>query len=177
MMNRFMTKKIFASILLVASILAPVAYSQQPAPTGPVAQQQPAPAAPTAPTGSTQPAAQSGAEKPAAELFLRTELFFGTDKPDGSEISKDEFRRFLKEEITRRFPDGLTVLSGTGQFRDMETDKIIREKSMVLILLYPLGSWNESNEKIEQIRKVYKERFKQQSVLRVDHPQPVLVSF
>lgn len=171
MKNRFLTKKILASILLAASILTPAAYSQQPAPTGSSAQRQPAPA------GPAQPAAQSGAEKPAAELFLRTELFFGTDKPDGSEISKDEFRRFLKEEITRRFPDGLTVLSGTGQFRDSETDKIIREKSMVLILLYPLGSWNESNEKIEQIRKVYKERFKQQSVLRVDHPQPVLVSF
>lgn len=48
---------------------------------------------------------------------------------------------------------------------------------MVLILLYPLGAWKESNEKIEQIRKAYKERFKQQSVLRVDDPRPVLVSF
>ena len=162
-MNKLLTKKIFASTLLAALILAPAAYSQQPAPNSP-----------------TPPTAQSGADeqrKPATEQFLRTELFFGADKPDGTEISKDEFRKFLKEEITRRFPDGLTVLSGTGQFRDSESDKIIREKSMVLILLYPLGSLKESDEKIEQIRKVYKERFKQQSVLRVDHPQPVLVSF
>jgi hypothetical protein len=172
-MNKLLTKKVFASTLLAASMLTPAAYSQQPTPSLPTAQQ-------PAPNSSAQPAAQSGVDeqrKPAAEMFLRTELFFGTEKPDGSEISKDEFRKFLKEEITRRFPDGLTVLTGTGQFRDLETDKVIREKSMVLILLYPLGAWNESNEKIEQIRKVYKERFKQQSVLRVDHPQPVLVSF
>jgi hypothetical protein len=76
-----------------------------------------------------------------------------------------------------RFPDGLTVLTGMGQFRDSENNKIIREKSMVLILLYPLGALKESDEKIERIRGAYKERFKQQSVLRVDDPRPVLVSF
>jgi putative IMPACT (imprinted ancient) family translation regulator len=79
--------------------------------------------------------------------------------------------------VTTRFPAGLTILSGTGQFRDLETEKIVREKSMVLILLYPLSAWEESNEKIEQIRKEYKKRFKQQSVLRVDESRPVLVSF
>lgn len=150
--------------LLVTLLFAHAAYAQQ----------QPAPSA------AAQPVAQSDAEEQrhlAAAPFLRTELFFGADKPDGSEISKEEFRRFLKEEITPRFPDGLTVLTGTGQFRDSESEKIIREKSMVLILLHPLDKWNESNEKIEQIRRAYKERFKQQSVLRVDDPRPVLVSF
>ncbi len=164
MMNRFLTKKFLALAFLVTSLLAPAAYAQQK----------------TTLNSAAQPVAQSGADEhrnPAAEPFLRTELFFGADKPDGTEISKEEFRRFLKEEITKRFPDGLTVLTGTGQFRDSESDKIIREKSNVLILLYPLGGWKESNEKIEQIRKAYKERFKQQSVLRVDDPRPVLVSF
>ncbi len=164
MMNRFLTKQFLAFTLLATSLLAPAAYAQQHA----------------ALSGAEQPVAQNGADEqrhPAAEPFLRTELFFGADKPDGSEISKEEFRRFLKEEITKRFPDGLTVLTGTGQFRDSESDKIIREKSMVLILLHPLGAWKESNDKIEQIRRAYKERFKQQSVLRVDDPRPVLVSF
>jgi len=164
MMHKIMTKQFPALFLCATSLLASVAYAQQKA----------------APTGAAQPLAQSGAEeqrRSATEPFVRTELFFGADKPDGSEISKEEFRRFLKEEITMRFPDGLTVLTGTGQFRDPGNDKIIREKSMVLILLYPLDKREESNEKIEQIRKAYKERFKQQSVLRVDDPRPVLVSF
>jgi hypothetical protein len=159
-----MTKQLFALTLLAICAVTPAAYAQQPAP----------------PKSAEAPAAQSEAVEPrhpASQPFLRTELFFGTDKPDGSEISKDDFRKFLKEEITTRFPDGLTVLSGTGQFRDSENDKIIREKSMVLILLYPFAAWKESSEKIELIRKAYKERFKQQSVLRVDEQRPVMVSF
>ncbi|MCI0525694.1 MAG: DUF3574 domain-containing protein, partial [Acidobacteria bacterium] len=69
-----------------------------------------------------------------------------------------------------------TVLTGAGQFRDA-SGVIVRERSMLLILLYPLASWRGSGEKIEQIREVYKRAFQQQSVLRVDHPQPVRVSF
>ncbi|MGH9843764.1 MAG: DUF3574 domain-containing protein [Blastocatellia bacterium] len=153
-------QKILVLTVLAASWLAPAAYAQHPA-ILPVA-------APAAKQGKQQ--------QPAAELFVRTELFFGTDTPDG-EVSKDEFRRFLKEEVTRRFPDGLTVLTGTGQFRDSESEKIIRERSILLILLYPLSTVKESNEKIEQIRGAYKKHFKQQSVLRVDDPRPVLVSF
>jgi Protein of unknown function (DUF3574) len=166
MLHNFIRKQFqFLALSLVAtSLLAPVAYAQQD----------------TAPATATQPVAQSSTgdqRRSATESFVRTELFLGADRPDGSEISKEEFRRFLKEEITRRFPDGLTVLTGMGQWRDPGNDKIIREKSMVLILLYPLGKQEESHEKIEQIRKAYKERFKQQSVLRVDDPRPVLVSF
>lgn len=154
-MKIFLKKQFFVFVLLAASLWSPAIHAQQPA-------------------------AQNNSdrqEQTAAEQFLRTELFFGANKPDGSEISRHEFRRFLKEEVTPRFPDGLTVLTGTGQFRDLENDKIIREKSMVLILLYPLSSLKESSEKIEQIRKAYKERFKQQSVLRVDDPRPIRVSF
>ncbi len=163
-MNTFLKKQLFVVALLTTSLLAPAAYSQQQ------------------PTPSTAPQAavrndSDGQERVAAEPYMRTELFFGADKPDGAEISKEEFRRFLKEEVTWRFPDGLTVLTGTGQFRDSENNKIIREKSMVLILLYPVGALKESSEKIEQIRGAYKERFQQQSVLRVDDPRPVLVSF
>jgi len=163
-MNTFLKNQFFVFALLATSLLAPAAYAQQQVSTL---------AAPQA----TVRNGSDAQERVAAEPFLRTELFFGADKPDGSEISKEEFRRFLKEEITPRFPDGLTVLTGTGQFRDSENNKIIREKSMVLILLYPVGTLKESNEKIGQIREAYKERFKQQSVLRVDDPRPVLVSF
>jgi Protein of unknown function (DUF3574) len=157
-------KRLLTFTVLAIFLLGPAAYAQQP----------------VAPGSFARPVAQSGADElrvSAVEPFVRTELFFGADKPDGSEISKEEFRRFLREEVTPRFPDGLTLLTGTGQFRDAENDRIIREKSMVLILLYPLARSNESDGKIEQIRKAYKERFKQQSVLRVDDPRPVLVSF
>jgi hypothetical protein len=158
MMNKFLVQQCLVFMLLAISPPAPAAYAQ---PQQPLSDRH----------GSDVQ------KQVAAEPFVRTELFFGAEKPDGSEISKDEFRRFLKEEVTPRFPDGLTLLTGTGQFRDSENNRIVREKSMVLILFYPLAVSKESDEKIEQIRKAYKERFKQQSVLRVDDPRPVLVSF
>ncbi|HEY6402447.1 MAG TPA: DUF3574 domain-containing protein, partial [Blastocatellia bacterium] len=52
-----------------------------------------------------------------------------------------------------------------------------RERSVVLILLYPVSARNEKSSKIEEIRKEYVTRFKQQSVLRADYPLPVWVSF
>ena len=108
--------------------------------------------------------------------FIRTELFFGTEKPDGSEVTTKEWKRFLNNEITPRFPDGLTVLTGSGQFRD-SSGEIIKEKSRLLILLYPVETQAESSAKIEQIREAYKQAFQQQSVLRADNPDPVRVSF
>jgi hypothetical protein len=47
--------------------------------------------------------------------FLRTELYFGSSKPDGSVITLEQFQHFLDQEITPRFPDGLTLLTGLGQ--------------------------------------------------------------
>ena len=56
--------------------------------------------------------------------FARTELFFGTDKPEGPPVSDDDFRGFLDSQITPRFPDGLTVVKGDGQFTDSEGNLI-----------------------------------------------------
>ena len=162
-MTSNLKQKFLVLTVFVATLIVPGAYTQQQA----------------AYYNAAQAVAQSGADKQrqsAAEPFVRTELFFGTDKPEG-EVTKKEFRLFLRDEITPRFPDGLTVLTGSGQFRDSERGEIIRERSVLVILLYPQNTWKESNEKIEKIRDLYKERFQQQSVLRVDDPRPVLVSF
>jgi hypothetical protein len=100
------------------------------------------------------------------DLFIRTELFFGRSKPDGSMVTEAEFQRFLNREITPRFPEGLTVFMGRGQFRD-DSGVILREGSVLLILLYPVGE-EFRHRRIERIRKEYKSAFQQQSVLRVD---------
>ena len=101
------------------------------------------------------------------ERFARTELFFGSKKPDGSEVTNEEFTLFLNEVITPRFPDGLTLLDGRGQFLNAQ-GKIVKERSWLLILLYPVEARQDSSIKIEEIRKLYKQCFQQESVLRVD---------
>lgn len=102
----------------------------------------------------------------AAEIWNRTELYFGSAKPDGSVITEAEFAEFVNSEITPRFPDGLTLLTGYGQFKNA-TGEIIRETSRILILLYPLRM-PEANRKVEEIRDLFKKAFYQESVLRVD---------
>jgi Protein of unknown function (DUF3574) len=109
-----------------------------------------------------------------SRVFTRTELFFGLAKPDGSEVTEAEFQRFLNREVTPRFPDGLTLLSGRGQFKN-SGGVIVREPSRLLIVLYPIEALNRSSQKIEQISKAYKDAFREESVLRTD--EQTCVSF
>ncbi|BAU12364.1 hypothetical protein LEP3755_28930 [Leptolyngbya sp. NIES-3755] len=97
--------------------------------------------------------------------LIRTELLFGLSKSNGTVVTEKEFQRFVDQEVTPLFPNGLTVLSAIGQFKDSNA-KVIKEESKVLLLLYPFDS--ESNRRIEQIREAYRSTFQQQSVLRTD---------
>jgi hypothetical protein len=111
-----------------------------------------------------------------AEPWVRTELFFGTAKPDGSAVTEGEWIEFLATEVTPRFPDGLTVLNGSGQWQG-EDEEIVRERSKIVVLLYPRAAVDESNGEIEAIRTAYEHQFQQQSVLRADDDRPVCTSF
>lgn len=101
----------------------------------------------------------------AGKPVARTELFFGLRKPNGTEVDSAEFQRFLDREVTPRFPDGFTLVSGYGQFKSA-SGAILKERSKQLILLYPVAA--TSDRQIEQIRKAYTTAFQQQSVLRAD---------
>src|SRR5438067_2229644 len=62
-----------------------------------------------------------GAQKPQQVA----ELMFGRKGGDRIGVSEVEWARFLDREITARFPDGLTVLTGAGQWRDQVSKKIV----------------------------------------------------
>jgi hypothetical protein len=100
------------------------------------------------------------------EIWARTELYFGTSKPDGTEVTDEQFKAFLDQEVTPRFPDGLTLLTGFGQFKNA-SGVIVQERSKLLILLYPLTD-DQASDQIEAIRTAYTRAFQQQSVLRVE---------
>src|SRR5215475_12045417 len=160
MMNRFLKQQCLALTLLVAALMSPAAFAH---------------AVKAAPQSSAQD--NAGRQKRfEVSPFISTELYFGRNKPDGAELSRNDFAEFLSGFVTERVPDGLTVLKGRGQFLDSDGE-VVRERSVVLILLYPISARNEKSVKIEEIREEYKKRFLQQSVLRVDDPLPVWVSF
>ena len=110
------------------------------------------------------------------EKFLRTELYFGRSIPGGGFVSEDDWDRFLAEIVTPRFPDGFTSLKAIGQYRE-KGGRIVTEPSGVLIFLYSSRHRNASRVKIEEIRAAYIKMFNQESVLRVDLPRSVRVSF
>lgn len=105
-------------------------------------------------------------ERCAGEIFARTELFFGRSRPDGSMITGEEFDRFLDEAVLPWFPEGLTGLAETGQFRG-SSGPMIRQDSVFLVLLYPADD-DGSSAYIEEIRDRYSTTFRQDSVMRVD---------
>jgi len=90
-------------------------------------------------------------------------LYFGTQKPHGT-VGRGEWEAFLKEEVTPRFPEGLTTWEAKGQWRDKK-GKIIGEKSRVLLLVHPDGVGADLD--VREIIEAYKKRFQQESVLRV----------
>jgi hypothetical protein len=111
------------------------------------------------------PAPATAACRAGSAAMQRLELLFGMGKRDGSTISDADWAAFLDAEVTPRFPDGLTVLSGHGQWRGA-SDELTREASRVLLVWYK--SAPDTEHKIEAIRTAYRERFSQDSVMRVD---------
>jgi len=114
--------------------------------------------------------ANAGSQRLAGEVYNRTELYFGSERP-GPDVTRRQFDRFLDREVTPRFPDGLTLLTGYGQFRG-SNGRIVQERSFVLILLYPPSN-RRANREIQEIRTEYKRAFDQESVLRVDSRERV----
>ncbi|GGR92874.1 hypothetical protein GCM10010252_34450 [Streptomyces aureoverticillatus] len=115
----------------------------------------------------TRPAATS-ATPPRGEPFVETRLFFGTERPDGGpDVTDKQFMKFVDDEVTPGFSDGLTVQQGRGQWKD-SNGKIERERSYELILLYPTAEAKKRDALIEEIRSDYEKKFAQDSVGRLD---------
>lgn len=123
----------------------------------------------TASASTEQAPAQTSdvvAARAPGKAFDRTELYFGSLRSDGTVVTDEEFDKFVDTVVTPLFPDGLTQLTGEGQFRGA-SGVAIEEKSFLVILLYPTND-RGANREIEEIRTEYKEQFAQESVLRAD---------
>jgi hypothetical protein len=107
--------------------------------------------------------------------FIKTELYFGLNIPNGGRVEDPDFERFVDTCLSPRFAEGLTVLQAQGQWQDTASKKVEREDSRIVILLYPRKSRKAKNVLIEQARGSYQKSFEQQSVMRVD--MPVRTSF
>lgn len=96
--------------------------------------------------------------------FVKYELYMGRSSSDGDVVKDEEWNGFLADTVTPRFPDGLTVLEGRGQWRNSE-GQILQEDATVVVILAlpgdgPMGL-------IDEISDEYQRQFKQESVLEV----------
>jgi len=101
------------------------------------------------------------------------ELSFGRRIVGHIGVSETQWLQFVDNEITPRFPDGLTVFDAAGQWRDPATKKIVRESSKIVLIILPGNA--DDQPRLNEIIETYKRRFKQQSVGMI--LRPACVSF
>lgn len=126
-------------------------------------------------SGCMTPAQQATIRAPVCktgDVMQQTMLYFGLSRPQGKDITQPEWQSFIDNDVTPRFKAGLTVFDAQGQWLG-EDGKVAHEGSKSLMLIHAENRQDEQN--IEVLRARYKQRFHQESVMRVD--TPVCVSF
>ena len=91
---------------------------------------------------------------------VRTTLYFGMSRPTGA-VSELEWQLFLRDEVTPRFPDGLTVWDAQGQWKGKTG--IEQERSKVLLLVHPDAA--KARAAVLELIDRYRKKFDQESVL------------
>ena len=97
----------------------------------------------------------------ASAAQVRTTLYFGLARPKGA-VTELEWQVFLRDEVTKRFPDGLTVWEASGQWRT-PAGNIDTERTKVLLLVH--GDSAAARGSVHEVIETYRRTFEQQSVL------------
>jgi hypothetical protein len=107
----------------------------------------------------------AGCATPSAPM-QQVELYFGWSVKGEPFVTEATWSSFLANEVTPKFPDGLTVFDANGQWRS-EEGRIYHEETRVVLILYKADDTTEA--KIEAIRDACKTQFHQDNApLRVD---------
>jgi Protein of unknown function (DUF3574) len=121
----------------------------------------------TAPPPAAPVVAPASCPGGAAASVVST-LFFGLASRDGRGVSEQAWDGFLATVVTPRFPDGLTVLSGYGQYRGADATAFVREPAKVLLLVH--AGTPEQERAIAEIVAGYRRAFDQEAVLHLTSP-------
>jgi hypothetical protein len=100
--------------------------------------------------------------KPNCAERLQVRLFFGLGTPDGT-LSDDEWRRFLADVVTPRFPRGLTVVHADGQWRGSDHVQVMREPSRVVEIVHE--DQRDLDRRVQEIVAIYRRWYRQESVM------------
>jgi hypothetical protein len=101
--------------------------------------------------------------KPAVEV----DLFFGGDAGHGRAVTDTEWASFMAEEVTPRFPDGLSVIDVAGQYRE-PSGRMVRERTKLVVVVVFDSPAHLS--RVQAVIDAYNRRHSQNSVFRTEHP-------
>jgi hypothetical protein len=134
--------------------------------------------APLAQAQTSPTLANDPAHPATTQNWVDTKLYFGLGPANAPHkgISEARWRAFLDQEVTPRFPAGLSVIDVYGQWLSKAQQTTAnphpeRIRSKLLIIDYPATPENEV--KIEAIRVAWKRLTGDQSVLKVTQPADV----
>jgi hypothetical protein len=116
-------------------------------------------------TGCISVTADRQASCPVGEIHRQiADLVFGRNIGQTLGVSEADFTRFLDEEVSPRFPDGLTVSDSQGRW--LYKGETFKEpgKRLTLILTGP-----DDRRRIGEIAAAYEQRFHQDAVLSMTH--------
>jgi Protein of unknown function (DUF3574) len=96
------------------------------------------------------------------EPRIVVQLLFGRGKGDDGGITQADWSGFVANELTPRFPDGFTVIDGSGQWLNPQQGAIIKEESKVVEIVLSSDTYDAT--KIDAVIDAYKHQFRMLSV-------------
>jgi hypothetical protein len=113
------------------------------------------------------PPPQTAAACPAPlKSALQFNLYFGRETANGGQVSEAEWAKFLADEVTPRFPDGLSVIDVAGQSRE-SSGRMAREKTKLLVVV--VFDAPAHLPKVQAVVDAYNKRYGQHGVFRTEH--------
>ena len=99
--------------------------------------------------------------------WVKTEIYFGRDFPDGQEISRWAWADFMDKVLTRHFPKGLTVYEAYGQMQHAD-GRIEKQSTWVVAVVHPKDP--AIGKAIQESTDAFRKQFNKAQVVHVSTP-------
>ena len=96
--------------------------------------------------------------------MVKTELYFGLQKPDGATVSEEEWQAFVDKSVSPLF-EGFTIVDAFGQCKNAE-GKLVKEKTKMLIIVQEEGD----GKNVDKVKKAFNRTFPKNAFFKVSYP-------
>lgn len=99
--------------------------------------------------------------------WVKTEIYFGCNLPDGQQISLVAWAGFMDTVLTPRFPKGLTVYEAYGQMQHAD-GKIAKQSTWVVVILHAKDP--VIDHAIREVTDAFRKQFNKAQVVTISTP-------